>query len=516
MKRMHGLALLIVVIVLALALPALPSTRAQDGGGTPAATPSPPAPAQSPQWGPITEQVTVFGLPFGETFDENRGWLNDGAWQYITDGAYTGGGWYLDGSQRQTISTLSYTASIDLSGIYPARLSFRQKGSLPTTDLIALQISLNGAQSWMSIDEQIGINNDWALRTVDLTAYQGQVIRLRFQVATGAPMTEGEVVTGGYWIDNLSIQSVAPPPPTVAPLPSGLRPTLMGLHVLNGTQREPILALVQRMAATNHPMGTIKGLNGSEQLLAEVKQVSPYTVTVYRSLLTAEGMRDCPAALEENPNNPPDPAQTARTWIDGLQPHWNAVSADYYEVINECNAPTEWLSSFFIEAMKIAEEQGRCILLFSLPGGNPEPHEFEKLLPALRYALDHPCASGRYHGLSLHAYSMQDQLLLSEADPAFSLRHRMFYERILPQLPNVTDLPVYITEAGIGGGTYMLWQQQTCESIVRDIVQYTIALEQDPYIKGFHWWSVGSGTDWFDVTPCLSMIGDAVLNYYGP
>lgn len=282
--------------------------------------------------------------------------------------------------------------------------------------------------------------------------------------------------------------------------------TLAGLHVLNERSRDEILTFVIRMAQAGIPVGTVKGLNGAEHILEEVKQLSPQTTTVYRSLLTAEGMADCP----DNIRDLPDPAATAADWYAGLQSFWGRVNADYYEYMNECPAPLDWLAQFSIEMMKLAAADGRCLLLFSFPGGNPNMADFNQLLPAYEYAVQNPCAPGRTHGVALHAYSMEDNKLVSESDVWVAMRHRIIYERLLATVPQAAALPVYITEMGIGGGTNM----PACDMIIRDVLQYTYQVEEDPYVKGFHLWSVGAGAQWYDVTPCLPDLADALIAYY--
>ncbi len=284
------------------------------------------------------------------------------------------------------------------------------------------------------------------------------------------------------------------------------RTTLLGLHVLNETSHDEVLALVRRLVDAGIPMGTVKGLNGAEQTLNEIKMISPQTVTVFRSLWTANGMWDCPA----DPGEYGDPIETANTWMKGLYSYWNAVNADYYEIINECPVELSWIAEFSIEAMRLANQQERCLLLFSFPGGNPTVDAFRELLPAYRYAVENPCAPGRHHGVALHAYSLEDGLLVSESDKWIAFRHRIFEEELRQRLPEAVDLPVYITELGQGGGMAI----PSCESLIRDAIQYTYQLEEDPYVKGFHLWSVGSGTRWVDITSCLPALGDALIAYY--
>ena len=141
--------------------------------------------------------------------------------------------------------------------------------------------------------------------------------------------------------------------------------TLLGLHVLNGTRDREVLSFVRRLAESGHPVASIKGMNSAENLLNEIEKISPQTVTVYRSMLSSDGFGDCPVDVRDAP----DPVATAQRWMDGLEDYWSLVNADYYEVINECPVGLEWINAFMIEVMKIANERGRCLLLFSFPGG---------------------------------------------------------------------------------------------------------------------------------------------------
>lgn len=446
--------------------------------------------------------VAVVSLPFSDSFDTNAGWMPYGAWTFDTESAYDGGGWRLDGTQRQTISTLTYTALVNLSGVLDPQLVFRQKGNLPTTDLVAVDISLDG-QTWVLIDQQIGVKSDWDLHTVELTDYRGQVVRLRLRVATGTQLVEDEPVEGDYRVDNLSIQFVAPPMAAAfVPVDPGPR-TMLGLHLVMGAQREPVLDLAHRMRNAGRPLGTVKGTTGTEDILNDVKRASPETIVVYRSQLNNGSLVDCP-----DTSRPPE--LEAAVWLAGLEQYWNQVQADYYELMNECLPPVEWLIPFSIEAMRLATQQGRCLLLLSYAGGNPEVAQFTQLLPVYQYALLNPCQSMRYHGIALHSYSGHKNVLLSESDPWMGLRHRKFYEQILPLLPEAAYLPLYLTEAGPGDGR----TDFKCEDIARDMMQFTRQLESDPYVKGFHLWTLGTLQEWVNVTPCVPMLGDALLAYY--
>ncbi len=467
-------------------------------------TPSPEAPAPN--------VYGVVSVPFSDTFSTNYGWISSGAWVYVTDSAYADGGWTVDGFQRQFTSTLTYATPIDLHGSLGTRLIFRQRGHLSTSDLIAVDLSLDGGASWFLVDQQSGIDTDWDAHTVDLSAYRGQIIRLRFRLSTGiyleddrptpAPNAEGTPgvpIPDGYWIDNITIQYFTKP--TVGRPP---QPTLMGLHLLAGADRPTILAFVQRMRDAGYPLGTVKGVSGTEDLLAAIKAVSPETIVVFRTLQTPWGVRDCPNITTN------DPVFEARQWIDGVLTFLLGVPADYYEIMNECDPDPAWMVPFTIEAMRVAGLHNTCILGFSFATGMPEVERYAEYWPVYQFALANPCRPGRYHGIALHAYGVEPQTLVSESGDFLGLRHRLYYSQLLAVYPGAVNIPLYLTEAGPGSGGLAL----PCDMVARDVIQYTQQLEADPYVKGFHLWNVGRGGMWVDYTSCLPAIGDALIAYY--
>src|SRR5690554_7037203 len=101
--KLLSLLLTLAALGTALALPADPLTRAQDG------TPPPPVlVSDAPR--PISRP------PLGETFDTAAGWLPDGLWRFEASAGYDGAGWRVDGSRRGMTSTLEYGGLVDLSG----------------------------------------------------------------------------------------------------------------------------------------------------------------------------------------------------------------------------------------------------------------------------------------------------------------------------------------------------------------------------------------------------------------
>ena len=161
--KLLSLLLTLAALGTALALPADPLTRAQDG------TPPPPVlVSDAPR--PISRP------PLGETFDTAAGWLPDGLWRFEASAGYDGAGWRVDGSRRGMTSTLEYGGLVDLSGKNSAQLVFRQAGSLPETDIVAVELSLDGVR-WVAVDRNSASRR--VERMVDLRFFRRQVVRLR-------------------------------------------------------------------------------------------------------------------------------------------------------------------------------------------------------------------------------------------------------------------------------------------------------------------------------------------------
>ena len=514
--RIRLLMLAGVIVLAMLIAPPVREAHPQD------VTPEPPTPFPT-----VASGTMLVALPFGDPFDESQAqWKPSGDWSFDPEGGYDGGGWVLDGTEGSRTSVLEYVPYIDLHGSLGAQIMFRQRGSLPLSDLVSVEISLDGGATWFIVDQQIGVQpviapdasgpdtsqpaadesgdepaNDWILREVSLKPYRNQVIRLRFRVQTGIRQPDQMVEQPIYQIDNLSIQYVQEYAYVrLIPGPH----TLLGLHLIMGARSGPILDFVTRMRNAGWPVGTVKGTTGTESILAEIDKASPETILVYRSLETSRGMIDCP-------NNAADPISEANDWMAGLWPMWANVTADYFEIMNECLPPLNWLVPFTIEAMRLAGERGYCLLVFSFAGASPEPYQYKALQPVYEYALKHPCQAGRLHGIALHAYGVYPGALLSESGVWLGLRYQLYYDQILPDLPGATMIPVILTEAGPGDGRMPF----KCDVLARDMIQYTQELEKTPYVQGFNLWNLGSPSfEWVDVTDCLPTLGDALINYY--
>jgi hypothetical protein len=200
-------------------LPTVETTSQPPVNPTETALPVPPTalPTSTPL--PVT-------LPFIDTFDSGQGWNPAGAWRFDT--GHQGMGWFSESTQRAQTSTLTYGAPVDLRGAMYPQLSFWQKAVLTGSESLAVEISVDGGLSWFLVDQQVGLISDWTQHTVDLSAYRGAIISLRFTLSTFGLVPDG-VITVGYWFDELAIQDV-PATPTATPFPTEL-PTVVPTEV---------------------------------------------------------------------------------------------------------------------------------------------------------------------------------------------------------------------------------------------------------------------------------------------
>jgi len=153
-------------------------------------------------------------VPFVDAFESGTGWTPAGAWRL--DAAHQGMGWFADSTLRDQSSRLTFGGLIDLRGAAYPTLSVWQKAVLTGGESLAVEISPDGGLSWLAIDQQTGLITDWTQHSVDLSAYRGAVIGLRFTLSAFGPVPEG-MISGGVWLDDLAILDVPPVEPTAEP-----------------------------------------------------------------------------------------------------------------------------------------------------------------------------------------------------------------------------------------------------------------------------------------------------------
>jgi hypothetical protein len=160
-----------------------------------------PEPTSTPT--PTPEPTLLpFTLPVFQTMDDGAPlWSASAGWQLGADAAYNGLGWQAVASGQ--VETLALNVPVTLSGAAPT-LSFQSKlvsGALPE-----VRLSLDGA-TWQTV-AVVTPSLNWALVTVDLSAYAGQTIRLQFVWASPAGASDS------WQVDEVTIADGAIVPPT--------------------------------------------------------------------------------------------------------------------------------------------------------------------------------------------------------------------------------------------------------------------------------------------------------------
>jgi len=174
-----------------------------------------PAPAPAP---------TIFSLPYADDFTSSAGWSASGVWQHDALAGRGSGGWFANSAVRGLESTLQLNGLIDLTSVLTPRLTFWQKAALTAGDRVAVDISLDGGLSWLALEDSAGTVSDWTQHTVDLSAYAGQLIALRFRLDTTGELPVG-TASIGLWLDDVAVNVEIPTPPTEPPAEPTDEPT---------------------------------------------------------------------------------------------------------------------------------------------------------------------------------------------------------------------------------------------------------------------------------------------------
>ncbi|NLF18993.1 MAG: hypothetical protein GX595_17320, partial [Lentisphaerae bacterium] len=166
-------------------------------------------------------------LPFVDPLDSPTGWLPDGAWQFVPGtGLHGSSAWWAGSTQPTMNSTFTLTTPLDLRLALQPRLSFWQRGSLPAGDLASVELSLDGGLSWLALDLQPALPAEWTERALDLTAFRGAVVLLRFRLQTTTPLAGSSSVADGWWLDQLIVEDLplptSTPWPTSTPIPTAI------------------------------------------------------------------------------------------------------------------------------------------------------------------------------------------------------------------------------------------------------------------------------------------------------
>ena len=182
--------------------------------------------------GPYTFKTAcaVFMAPWSEDFDNSgsipdcweQGATNSENWLFSTSATYgptsdntSGSGYFawIDDSSPHNTATSLESPQIDLSGLTVPLLRFylwsEDHGNTPT---FLMHVDIDAGSGWV-LDSTFDIENtSWELQSLDLSAYAGQTIQIRFR---------GEEVGTGYQKD-IAIDDVEVIETPNCPAPSGL------------------------------------------------------------------------------------------------------------------------------------------------------------------------------------------------------------------------------------------------------------------------------------------------------
>ncbi len=168
--------------------------------------------------------VPQVAFPLFENFESGGGNWDWGApWGLVTTTSYSPSTSMTDsplGSYDENANT-SLDTFVSLVGSNSPVLSFWQKQSLePGADFGYVEVSTDGGTTWSNIWTSTGIQ-DWNQERINLNAYAGQVIGLRFRV-----VTNGSGPGDGWHIDNVTIENspVSAPYPFADDMESGIAP----------------------------------------------------------------------------------------------------------------------------------------------------------------------------------------------------------------------------------------------------------------------------------------------------
>ena len=99
----------------------------------------------------LTRRCRLLTLPVLDNGDSAAGWQAKGVWKYGQKAGMQGGGWFADSTRRGVASSLTALVLIDLGTAQAPQLRFWQRMGLSSGDLAAVDISLDGGQTWQPV-----------------------------------------------------------------------------------------------------------------------------------------------------------------------------------------------------------------------------------------------------------------------------------------------------------------------------------------------------------------------------
>ncbi len=174
-------------------------------------------PTETPLPTATTEPLQAAVPPLLDTLDTGAvNWQVDGLWTLSEAGRMgdSGMGWIVDAS-ADGISTLIWMQPIDLSAAQTPRLVFYSKLASTVSQAVVQAQTAGGEWQTVAI---VNASDDWAETLVNLSAYSGQVINLRFAWIATASADRWAIDLVG--VDNAWTEPTPVIEPSATPLPT--------------------------------------------------------------------------------------------------------------------------------------------------------------------------------------------------------------------------------------------------------------------------------------------------------
>lgn len=209
------------------------------------------------------EVVDVF--PKTEDFEEGIGFFiqdasDDGDWLLDTGGTPTGGTGPTTGTNGETYlyveasapgtttgginqgsTAILNSSCIDLTTSSNASLDFdyhmQISGAFTTVPTLNVQVSQDNGSTWVNATTEISgtASSDWMSRSIDLSTYTGDIIRIRFVGMTGVGSFQGDIAIDNVVLDASITDYIYDAGAWTPADPSGIAKSVDNIQVLSGS-----------------------------------------------------------------------------------------------------------------------------------------------------------------------------------------------------------------------------------------------------------------------------------------
>ncbi|MBA3945719.1 MAG: hypothetical protein H0X37_14270 [Herpetosiphonaceae bacterium] len=285
----------------------------------------------------------------------------------------------------------------------------------------------------------------------------------------------------------------------------------LGVYVMDGTTGAQQIALSgPQMLIAFDPQAHSSVL----QLCRDFKSVYSAGLIV---LHVFEGTQDLQYTTDDNPVDAANDfwEQALASALRALAPADQAL-IDYVEGPCEFNNTPKistyevacWTGPFWFQLATLIADAGYKPVLGELPVGWLAIDNLDNLMPPLVPALRTIRALGG--AWSYHAYTI-DYTTEVDIERWYSLRYRQMYTYLGQNFPDLADMPMFLTEAGVdecGNPARSGWQDRgTAEDYKKWLVWFDSQITRDPYITAATIFQIGD-SHWssFNIEPIASWL----------